>query len=90
MYQKNSLLVGPLSEASASILEFSSNMFATVLVQQSIERLEIAEMEYKSVCESDTEDTKTISQKKRNLDACMASVQIATNFLNLSDESYIQ
>ena len=91
MFQKNSLLVGPLSEAADSIMEFTSNMFATVLVQQSIERLEEAEIEHEKACLNDQENPEAVLSTKLRVDACMASIQIATAFMTIGDgEEFLQ
>lgn len=89
MFLRNNLLVGPLSEASMTINQFCTNLFATALVQQTMQRLEMAEQEYEKICQIEGACPKDIMGKKVAMDACHASMQIAVNFL-LNGEDTVQ
>ena len=87
MYPKNRLLVGPLSEADESIFNFCTNLFLAALINDSIEKWIEAEIEYEQLS-LDEADQKSIS-KKMEVDACAATVRVATTFFGQGEE-YLQ
>ena len=74
MRRNNILMVGPLAEAQASVTELGMNLFASMMMLESIERLETAEDEYKVASTSDDPDE--IRKKEIQLRSCEATMQI--------------
>jgi hypothetical protein len=82
---KNSYLItGPLAEIEDRLLEFSSNMFTSVLLSESIIKLEKLEDEYCTALSGSSEDE--IKQKEMMLKACEASFQIVCSMLEAPEE----
>ena len=76
----NILLVGPFSEIRERVAEFSSGMFASLMMLESISRLEAAELEHKIAC--DGEDEAKRQETERTLRACETTVQITIALLD--------
>ena len=87
MHPKNRLLVGPLSQADENIFNFCTNLFLSALINDSIEKWIEAETEYEQLSLDET-DEKLVS-KKMEVDACAATVRVATTFFG-RDEDYVQ
>jgi len=80
----NILLVGPFSEISERVEEFTSGMFASLMMMESISRLEAAELQYKIAC--DGEDETKRQETERMLRACETTVQITIGLLDIGEE----
>lgn len=68
------MIVGPLSEAADRVQNLASDLFTSFMMIESIERLEIAEKEYKMACEEDNADN--TRQKELQLKACESTMHI--------------
>ena len=80
----NILLVGPFSEIDERMEEFTSGMFASLMMMESISRLEAAELQYKLAC--DGEDEVKRQETERTLRACETTVQITIGLLDVGEE----
>lgn len=76
----NILLVGPLSEATEKVEEIASGLFTSLMMLESMERLEAAEQEYKTACNSD--NPQAVIEKELQLKACETTVQITVAMLD--------
>ena len=77
-------MVGPFSEIEARMEEFTSGIFASLMMMESIERLEAAELQYKIACSG--EDEKKREETARTLRACETTVQITISLLDTTEE----
>lgn len=82
---RNILMVGPLSEISAKMEQFSSNLFTSLMMMESMERLELAEQEYKEACDGD--DAEITREKEQLLKACEVTMQITIGLLEEAEET---
>lgn len=80
----NILLVGPLAEAFRNVEEIASGLFTSLMMVESMERLEAAEQEYKIAC--DAGDPTEAREKELQLKACETTVQITVALLDIGEE----
>tara|TARA_R110000772_G_scaffold267817_2_gene392712 strand:+ start:479 stop:736 length:258 start_codon:yes stop_codon:yes gene_type:complete len=80
----NLLLVGPFSEIEERIDEFTSSIFASLMMMESMDRLEAAEQEYKIARAG--KDEKRLEETERTLRACEVTVQITIGLLDPGEE----
>ena len=83
----NILLVGPLSQADEKIRELGMNLFTSLMMMESMERLEAAEQEYLIACDGD--DPAEMREKELKLRACESTFQITAAMLDVEDGSVI-
>tara|TARA_B100000131_G_scaffold314743_2_gene352069 strand:+ start:1284 stop:1550 length:267 start_codon:yes stop_codon:yes gene_type:complete len=81
----NYLITGPLSEAEDRVYDIASNLFTSVLISESIEKLEKMEDEYAIALSGSNEQE--IREKETMLRACEASFQIVCSMFELTDEA---
>ena len=80
----NILLVGPLAEAEENLTELGMNLFTSLMLADSVERLEAAEKEYAIACDSD--DVDDVKNKELNLKACETTMQISIAMIANEEE----
>ena len=84
--RNNYLIVGPLGEAVDRVQDLASDLFTSLMMLESMERLETAEKEYKSACEND--DVDSVKLKELQLKACESTVQITIAMMDDHDGAY--
>lgn len=82
---RNILMVGPLSEVDTRMEHFASNLFTSLMMMESMERLELAEEEYRAACDGD--DAEVTREKEQLLKACEVTMQITIGLLNEGEET---
>ncbi len=84
--QNNYLIVGPLAEAAERVQDLASDLFTSLMMIESMERLETAEKEYKIACDND--DADSAKQKELQLKACESTVRITIAMMDDQGGAY--
>ncbi len=74
----------PFSQAHKTINEFAENMFLSHLLTETIDNCEKLQREYEAA--ESIKDDDLMERKKRELDVCMASLNIAAQICNISED----
>lgn len=82
---RNILMVGPLSEVEPRMKQLASNLFTSLMMMESMERLEIAEEEYRLACVGD--DAEIAREKEQMLKACEVTMQITIGLFIEGEET---
>jgi hypothetical protein len=85
MSKRTRISVGPFAEAERRVGEFGTNVAASYILLESIERYEKVKQEYEEALKTKMDDKK-IQQMKTSLEACRITVTLATQLYTQKEQ----